>query len=274
MPLAPANGTILHYEIAGAGPPLCLIAGFRQSSAAWPRPFLDALARRNTVIMFDNRGTGRSPPAADGYGLDNQARDVTGLLDALGLARVHLLGFSMGGAIAQEVVTQHPERIDRLILFGTFCGGLWSSAAPWPVLRRLFVTEGLTPEQAAREAWPVTYSPAYLAANPDAVEQQMWRELEHPTPGCVARRQMEAIRRFNAYAALPRIRSPTLVATGAADVLVPPRNAATLAARIPGARLEMLNDLGHRAIWEAPEEMAGLIGDFLTQPHKQREHAI
>ena len=274
MPLAPANGTALHYEVVGQGPALCLIAGFRQSSAAWPRAFLDQLARQHQVITFDNRGTGRSPPTAGGYALDNQARDVTGLLDALGMARVHLLGFSMGGAIAQEVVTGHQERVDRLILFGTFCGGPWATPAPWSVMRPLFVTEGLTPEQAARQAWPVTYSPDYLAANPEAVEQQMRRELEHPTPGFVARQQREAIRRFDAYSALPKVRSPTLVATGAADALVVPRNAVTLAARIPGARLELLNDLGHRAIWEAPEEMAELIGDFLALAHQQRELAI
>ena len=273
MPLAPANGTVLHYEVVGKGPALCLIAGFRQSSAAWPPAFLDRLARRHQVISFDNRGTGRSPPTVGGYALDNQARDVRGLLDALGMDRVHLLGFSMGGAIAQEVVTGYPDRVDRLILFGTFCGGPWSTPAPWSVLRRLFATERLTPEQAAREAWPVTYSPDYLAANLEVVEQQMRRELVHPTPGFVATQQMEAIRRFDVYHALPRVRSPTLVTTGAADVLVPPRNAATLAARIRGARLELLNDLGHRAIWEAPEEMAELIGDFLASANQRRELA-
>ena len=273
MPFAPANETTIYYEVVGEGPELCLIAGFRQSSAAWPRPFLDRLARRYRVIAFDNRGTGRSQPTEDGYALDNQARDVIGLLDALGLARVHLLGFSMGGAIAQEVVTGHPGRVDRLILFGTFCGGPWATTAPWSVLRRLFETERLTPEEAARQAWPVTYAPDYLAANAEAVEQQMRRELQHPTPPVVARRQMEAIRRFDAYRALPKVRSPTLVATGVADALVPPRNAATLAARIPGARLELLNDLGHRAIWEAPEEIAELIGDFLALVEPQRELA-
>ena len=200
MPLAPANGTVLHYETAGEGPALCLIAGFRQSSAAWPRVFVDRMARRHRVITFDNRGTGRSPPTAGGYALDNQARDVTGLLDALGLARAHLLGFSMGGAIAQAVATGHPDRVNRLILFGTFCGGPWATPAPWSVLCRLFVTEQLTPEQAARRAWPVTYATDYLAANPQAVEQQMRRELEHPTPEFVARHQSEAIRRFDGTA--------------------------------------------------------------------------
>jgi pimeloyl-ACP methyl ester carboxylesterase len=93
--------------------------------------------------------------------------------------------------------------------------------------------------------------------------------LEHPTPTFVARRQAEALRKFDSYRHLPHIRAATLVATGTRDVLVKPRNAAILASRIPNARLATLADLGHRAIWEAPEEMAELIGDFLTGPNRK-----
>jgi pimeloyl-ACP methyl ester carboxylesterase len=105
-----------------------------------------------------------------------------------------------------------------------------------------------------------------LAAHADAVERQMRREMEHPTPTYVAERQMEALRKFDSYRDLPRIQAPTLVATGAHDELVKPRNSEILASRIPNARREMLADLGHRAIWEAPEEIAHLVGDFLTRP--------
>jgi len=264
MPLSTDTEIPLYYETFGEGPPLCLIAGYRQNSAAWPREFITRLSARHRVIIFDNRGTGCSGKPADGYDFIHQARDVIGLLDHLRVPRTNLLGFSMGGAIAQEVVVGTPGRIDRLILFGTFCGGVWSEPASWSVLRQLFATEGLSPEQATRQALPVTYSPDYLAANPVAVEQQMRRELAYPTPAFASRKQMEALRNFDRYYDLPRIRAATLVATGSDDVLVKPRNSAIIAARIPNARLEMITDLGHRAIWEAPEEMADLIRDFLA----------
>jgi len=266
MPFSTQTGIPLHYEVLGEGPPLCLVAGFRQHAAAWPHEFVMRLAARTQTIIFDNRGTGRSGKPSDGYEFARQARDVAGLLDHLGISRTHLLGFSMGGAIAQEFAAGHAHRLDRLVLFGTFCGGAWSEPAPWSVLRRLFDTDGLTPEQAARQALPVTYSPDYLAADPAAVERQMQRELAYPTPAFVSRKQMEALRSFDRYRDLPRIRAATLVATGAEDVLVRPRNSATIAARIPNARLETIAGLGHRAIWEAPEEMADLIGDFLVGP--------
>ena len=87
------------------------------------------------------------------------AADVIGLLDHLALRRVHMFGFSMGGAIAQEIAIRNADRLHRLVLFGTFCGGIWAEPASLSVFKRLTVTEKQTPEEAARQAWPVTYSP-------------------------------------------------------------------------------------------------------------------
>jgi pimeloyl-ACP methyl ester carboxylesterase len=263
MPYSTGSGMALYYELFGAGPPLCLINGYRLSGHAWPYPFIARLATRCTVISFDNRGTGRSDRPAVGYDFGNQARDVVALLDDLDIARVHLLGYSMGGAIAQEIAIRHADRVSRLILFATFCGGIWSEPASYPVFQRLLARDGQTAEDAARQAWPVTYSPEYLATNAAAVEQQMRRELERPTPMFVAKRQMEAILNFSRYWDLPRISAATLIATGGDDLLVKPRNSSILASRIPDARLEVLADLGHRAIWEAPDEIADFICDFL-----------
>src|SRR3954453_2408688 len=103
----------------------------------------------------------------------------------------------VGGVIAQELAIRNPERVARLVLFATFPGALFGFPAPWPVLRRLFGIEGLSPEEAARQVWPVTYSAAYLATQPDAVEAQMRREIAYPTPDHAARGQGAAIRAFS-----------------------------------------------------------------------------
>jgi 3-oxoadipate enol-lactonase len=139
-----ANGVSLRYEVTGEGPPLCLIIGYRLHGAAWPDAFVENLARCFSVLTFDNRGTGLSEKPAYGYSLDIMAADVAGLLDSLGWASAHVLGFSMGGTIAQELAIRNPERVARLVLFATFPGGLFGIPAPWPVLRRLFVIEGLS----------------------------------------------------------------------------------------------------------------------------------
>src|SRR5690242_6733585 len=103
MAVLSANGVSLHYEVRGEGYPLCLIMGYRLNGAAWPEAFVESLARRFSVLTFDNRGTGRSEKPAVGYDLHIMAADVAGLLDRLGWSRAHVLGYSMGGAIAQEL---------------------------------------------------------------------------------------------------------------------------------------------------------------------------
>src|SRR3954470_14956880 len=122
MAVLSANGVALRYEVTGAGPPLCLIIGYRLHGAAWPDVFVESLAQRFSVLTFDNRGTGLSDKPADDYGIPTMAADVIGLLDGLGWARAHVLGFSIGGAIAQELAIRHPERVNRLVLFATFPG--------------------------------------------------------------------------------------------------------------------------------------------------------
>ena len=142
MAFVSANGVSLRYEVTGKGPPLCLIIGYRLHGAAWPQVFVENLARHFSVLTFDNRGTGQSEKAAHGYGLDVMAADVAGLLDGLGWSSAHVLGFSMGGAIAQELAIRTPERVNRLVLFATFPGGPFGIPAPWSVQRRLFEVEG------------------------------------------------------------------------------------------------------------------------------------
>src|SRR5262249_8257276 len=97
---AKVNGISIAYRVEGEGPPLVLVMGYRLNSEAWPASFIEQLARQFTVISLDNRGTGRSDKPIEGYAIANMARDVTGVLDELGLAQVHMLGYSMGGAIA------------------------------------------------------------------------------------------------------------------------------------------------------------------------------
>src|SRR3954447_2246298 len=173
MAVQRVNGLNLRYEVVGAGPPLGLVIGYRLHGAAWPQTFIEKLARQFSVLTFDNRGTGLSDKPVSGYELHTMAEDVLGLFEHLSWPKAHILGFSMGGAIAQEFAIRHPERVDRLVLFATFPGGLYGVRAPRPVLRRLFDLEELSPEEATRQMWPVTYATDYLDTHREEVEAQM-----------------------------------------------------------------------------------------------------
>jgi pimeloyl-ACP methyl ester carboxylesterase len=181
---ARVNGVNTAYRVQGDGPPLVLVMGYRLSSAAWPATFIESLARRFTVITLDNRGTGLSDKPVHGYALENMARDICGLLDELDIPHTHLLGYSMGGAIAQEFVRQFPERVSSLILCATMCGGPGAAYAKASVVRVMRDHEGLSPEQIARQIWKVTYSPAYLKRHQARAEDQMARDRAADAPAC------------------------------------------------------------------------------------------
>jgi pimeloyl-ACP methyl ester carboxylesterase len=169
------NGINIAFQLQGEGPPLVLVMGYRLSSVAWPAKLLEALARNFTVITFDNRGTGRSDKPLTGYALANMARDVAGLLDEIGIESTYVLGYSMGGAIAQEFTRQFAHRVAGLILCATMCGGPRATYAEASVVRVMRDLDGLSAEQIARRIWEVTYAPGYLRENRGLAEDQMRR---------------------------------------------------------------------------------------------------
>ena len=265
MKKADVNGIKIAFDVRGSGPPLVLIMGYRLSSGAWPTSFIDGLTKGFTLILFDNRGTGLSDKPTFGYELSNMAKDVCGLMDHLGIERANILGYSMGGAVAQELVCQFPERVSALVLCATLCGGPRAIYAQPAVISIMHDLDGLDPVTVARRIWTVTYEPKYLETNVDKIEQQMRRELENRTPLHAADLQFQAFVDFESSQRLSEVRAPTMIMTGDRDVLIPPRNSEILAELIPGALLSVIPGCAHRIMWEATDKCVTLISNFLEQ---------
>jgi pimeloyl-ACP methyl ester carboxylesterase len=270
MQHANVNGIKIAYRVQGEGPPLVLVMGYRLNSIAWPDAFIEALARQFTVITLDNRGTGLSDKPVEGYAIANMARDLRGLLDELDMTRVHLLGYSMGGAIAQEFVRQFPERVSSLILCATTSGGPRAIYAKPSIVNVMRHLDGLSPEEAARRIWKVTYSRGYLERHPEIAEAQMQREISLPTPLHAADLQFQAFAEFDGSKALSNVRCPTLLLTGDLDELIAPQNSRMMAKVIPGAKLMIMPGRGHRVMWEASDECASSISEFIAAVHEER----
>jgi pimeloyl-ACP methyl ester carboxylesterase len=268
---ARVNGVNIAYSVRGKGPPLVLVMGYRLNSTAWPATFTPQLAQRFTVITLDNRGTGRSDKPVTGYAIANMARDVRGLLDELGFAQAYMLGYSMGGAIAPEFVRQFPNRVKGLILCATMAGGRSATYAEPPVVRVMRDLDGLTPEQAARRIWSVTYATGYLDKHRALAEEQMRREIALPTPLHAADLQFQAFAEFDCSQQLASINKPTLVLTGDLDQLISPQNSLMMAKLIPGARLTIVSGGGHRVMWEATDECVAHIAGFLDEVENGRD---
>jgi pimeloyl-ACP methyl ester carboxylesterase len=264
MQYADVNGIKLAYSVLGCGPPLVLIMGYRLSSLAWPLDFVEALAEKFTVVLFDNRGTGASDKPVIGYEISNMAKDVSGLLDHLEIACANVLGYSMGGAIAQEFVRQFPDRVLGLVLCATMCGGPRAVYASPSVVRVMRELDGLNPEEIARRIWEVTYAPGYLESHRELAEDQMRREIAAPTPLHAADLQYQAFAEFDGSSTLSGVQAPTLVLTGDLDRLISPQNSKLIAGLIPGGRLIVIPGCGHRMMWEATHECVAFVTEFLT----------
>ncbi len=263
MPTVTANGIEIHYAQEGEGPDLLLIMGLGADHRAW-----DALAERLTasfrVTRFDNRGVGETEKAAGPYSMAMMADDAAGVLDALGIARTHVFGISMGGMIAQHLTVRHPSRVDRLILGCTAAGGPRATQpAPWVIGKLMTPALGLSAEEQLETHGPILFAESFIRDHRDIALATFERAVERPTPPATYSAQVGAIMTHDATDGLTDVGVPTLVVTGGADVLVPPANSVLLAELIPGAELLTLPGVGHALNLEAIDELDAALGRFL-----------
>ena len=253
----------LYYETHGQGPLLVMINGLGSSVEMWG-PFWKRLAEHHRVLLFDNRGVGRSTVPEDPFTIRTMADDAAGLMDALGISSAFVYGASMGGQIAQELTLGHPQKVRALVLGMTTCGGRHAILPAPETLTRLATLGDPPPGTSALEIlWSLMYTPEYLTTHRAELEREA-TEVRHPTTPLGYRRQAEASLRFNVYDRLPEIRVPTLVLAGSRDALLPAGNAEIIAHRIPGAKLHIFEGAGHGFTRERPEESVQVILDFLS----------
>ena len=262
-----ANGQQLYYEVHGDGPPLVLVMGIGYDSSLWTLAQVPALSTQFQVVLVDNRDAGRSSKASHPYRIADMADDLAGLLDALGIARSHLLGLSMGGMIALEFALRHPDRLDRLVLTGT--GAAPARAAVDPIRIWSWVkTNDATGEVFGGQQFVSLFSTSFLR-NHQAVRDtaELLASNPHPMSPEAYQRQADAYGQFDALDRLGAINAPTLVIVGEQDLLTPPWIAKEVAAAIPGARFEVIRGDGssHLVPIERPDDFNRLVSDFLTE---------
>ena len=259
-----ANGIDIYYEEHGSGDPLLLIMGWGGNAASW-RPQLSGLAERFRVIVFDNRGVGRTSAPDRPYSIPQMAHDTVELLDALEIPRAHVFGISMGGMIAQEMAIEHPGRIDKLILGCTTPGGnraagvarLHSDVSAFreqngqhdlewfsEFLLRLWTQEAMT--KSATEMQDFVFSLIRFPPTTHGLTHQAAAVLEHDT-----------------HDRLSAIVHETLVMTGDDDLLIDPQNSVILAKKIPNAQLLVFEGLRHAFHLEKPKLTNRAIIEFL-----------
>jgi pimeloyl-ACP methyl ester carboxylesterase len=258
------NDINMYYEIHGEGFPLVMIQGLGVPALLWTPIFLDEVSKSFNIIIFDNRGAGRTDKPDIEYSIKMFADDTIGLMDALNIERAHVLGFSMGGHIAQELVLNYPKRIEKLVLCSTDCGG--SNYVPMsPEVRQMILgdLEGLEWEDMLRRLARVGFTEDFVEDNSDLIEGLITRLLKTPTPLYSFERQYLAVHEYSSAERLKKINTPTLVVHGKKDVFVPPQNSEILAELISGAKLIFFENSAHAFYIDEPEKFAKILLEFL-----------
>jgi 3-oxoadipate enol-lactonase len=263
MPNFRINKFNLYYEIYGDGPPLLMILGIGANINWWGKYFINRLAKHFKVIVFDNRGTGRSGDPRQDYFINTLADDAIGLLNALNIDKAHIFGHSMGGYIAQEIVLKY-ARVNKLVLCSTSCGGDRSILASPEVLEILGKPrKGRDPEEVAKENLDIFYSIEFLEKYPKLITLSIQNMIKTPLDPDSYSRQTKAIGFFNTCNRLKNLKIPTLLLHGMKDVLVPPQNASVLANIIPNSRVIKFSKSAHAPFVEEPDLVLKAIFDFL-----------
>lgn len=249
------------YRVVGTGPPLILITGYTATMDSWDPRFVGALAEHYRVVIFDNAGVGRTQAPPPPLTIDAMANQTSALIDALGLDRPDVLGWSMGGTVAQALAVLHPAQVRRLVLCATFPGTgkiappsqaaaqALTSGNVQEVMADLFPANQAAAQQAylaATAAYPPHASAPAAAIAAQGHATNVWLGGTDPV------RQKTAT-----------ISAPTLIADGTTDRLDPVANDYALAQLIRGARLKLYADAGHAFLFQDEKAFVPLLESFL-----------
>jgi 3-oxoadipate enol-lactonase len=263
MAIAEVNGQRLYYEVRGEGEPLLCVHGLACDTLAWI-PQLETFSAAYRTVIFDNRDVGQSSMCEGDYEIVDMARDAIALADELEIDTFHLVGISMGGAIAQEVALQAPERVRTLTLAVTFPAG-------GPYARKLGEVWGarvkqVSYEQHVNELMLMTHSEAFFE-NSDMVEFIRAAMLNNPHPQAPEAfgRQIAACGRHDTRDRLATLTMPTHVIGGEHDILIPVWKSREIAELIPGARLTVLANAPHGLSLERAGEFNATVLEFIRE---------
>ena len=266
-----ANGIDIEYETLGdaTAEPLLLIMGFGRQMIAWPDAFCAAIADRGfRVIRYDNRGVGLTRTTGAPFTIDDMADDAAALLTALGITGAHVVGASMGGAIAQSLAIRHPEKVLSLTsIMSAPCRPDQVGSDP-EVIRRLAEPPATDRDGAMDRSVRI----ARVIGTQSMLDEARVRELaarewdRNPSHQGLAWQQQAMASAGDRTQALGRLAIPALVIHGEADPLVPVAAGLRTAEAIPGARLMVVPGMGHdlpKALWaqvvDAITELAGQV---------------
>ena len=262
MPRTTIGHLRIHWESFGEKEPLLLISGVSGGTWSWEES-IEAWSPHFRVIVFDNIGAGRSSKPNRPYTIEEMADHAAAVLDAAGVRRAGVVGLSMGGMIAQELALRHPDRVHRLVLGCTHCGGSKRIPPNPNVIQQFTNNKGLSPEEIIDKNLTLLVTPQFLRSGSGALKRYKERLLKAPIqPDYALKRQLDAISGFDACERIGNIQVPTLILTAEHDMLVPPENGRLLSIHIPDAVEKSFAGAGHLIYLECAQDFQETVMKF------------
>ena len=259
MPKIRVQDIEINYREEGAGFPLILIHGLNGDLTGWAL-VLPEFSKHYRTLALDVRGHGGTSKPDQPYSIKGFSEDFYSFMKQLNISRAHLLGLSMGGAIAQQFALDHPEMIQSLVLVSTF--SYIDEQA-----HRAFARLGQSLKEGGYPAFfdevvKLAFTPRYIAANPGPLAELKAKRIAINSPVAIGR-ATEACLAFNLKNEIAKISIPTLVVSGRNDVFTPVHLAEQIHRSIRGSEWKVLEDVGHNLYLEKGPEMAQIVLDFL-----------
>jgi pimeloyl-ACP methyl ester carboxylesterase len=248
LPRLKVNDISIYFEIQGEGCPFILIRGLSSSLNSWPPYSITQFSKYFKTILFDNRGAGKTDIPDGSYSAKMMADDTIGLMDSLGIKETYILGFSMGGCIAQEIVLNYPTRVSKLILTSSWCGpphGIPPIPEKNPFPKMMPLLEKAEYEKMAKILTNSLFPENYKKNNPKIIEKVIKNYMDNAPSLKGFEGQSAYVDSFDTYERLSEIKIPTLILHGTEDIILPVENAKILAERIPSAELVLFENTGH-----------------------------
>jgi pimeloyl-ACP methyl ester carboxylesterase len=266
------------YKMSGNGEPILLISGGSADKNAWDPSFISDLSSNHTVIIFDNRGVGNTTIGSQPYTIEQLANDTAGLLDALKIQNANVLGYSLGSAIAEQLTITNPEKVSRLILVASSCGG--ADRIPKPpeflALQAEIVDKISNNVSISREEnialVNASLGAGWIRLHPESIENISEGQDFFATISPEAQEgqaniglRWEATNWNGVCDELAKVAKPTLVITGTDDNdYEPHQNALVIAGKVPGAWLVQIENAGHAVMDQYPDEINKILQTFLS----------